>query len=156
MGQEFKLLWPFQSSKGVLSPDDLCFFYYGVGLDTLEGIPSIYEDNNEIQEFIKERHLNLDSKEPSDLPTKFEDGHVYWLEGNCDNSKYDALFRHLRNAFAHYHIRHDGNYYFINDYNKNGKMTMIGKIACQDLKDLISIFYTQRNDIENSMSNHEL
>ena len=86
-----------------------------------------------------------DAIEQDKLPSSFEEGKIYFVKYSTED-KYNSFYRHLRNAFAHYHINHSSNYYIMNDYSDDAgtKKTMIGKILCQDLKDLTDLFYKQR------------
>lgn len=145
MERQLKFSCLSDSSNGVLSPDDLFFFYYGIGLDTLMGTPAIYQESNEIINFIRNRNLTIDAIEQDKLPSSFEEGKIYFVKYSTED-KYNSFYRHLRNAFAHYHINHSSNYYIMNDYSDDAgtKKTMIGKILCQDLKDLTDLFYKQR------------
>lgn len=137
------------NSNGVLAPEDLHFFYYDVGLDSLTGIPSIYEDNEDVLSFIDSKKLEIKVVEQSILPTSFQDGHIYFIQEKCDKSKYDAFFRHLRNAFSHYHIAHQGDFFLMNDYHDKAcnEMTMIGKIKCEDLMNLCFLLFGQREKV---------
>ena len=149
MERQLKFSCLSDSSNGILSPDDL-FFFYCLGLDHFIGIPAIYEDTNDVKKLVKTRNLTIDGVEKEKMPTSFEEGKIFFVIEKCDKTKYDALYRHLRNAFAHFHINRSGNYYILNDYYDDAgtKMTMIGKIACEDLKDLTEIFYAQREKEE--------
>ena len=56
-----------------------------------------------------------------------------------------AFIRHLRNAFAHYHIQRYGDNFYLKDTSGN-KITMIGCIKIEDLKNLIYLFSKQINN----------
>lgn len=135
------------SSNGVLSPDDLHFFYYDIGIDNESCMPVLYEENEEVKRYIDSKHLTIEIVERSNLPTDFQDGVIMFTTNGCDKSKIDALFRHLRNAFSHYHIKRQGEYFLMNDYyydKKGNGMSMIGKIKCKDLFDYCYLLFKQR------------
>jgi hypothetical protein len=85
-------------------------------MDTLNGIPCLYVDNNEVVSLKNNRQLVIKALEQSLLPKTFQDGHIYFVQEKSDKTEIDSLFRHLRNAFSHYHIHRHGEYFYMNDY----------------------------------------
>lgn len=74
----------------------------------------------------------------------FEDGKIFFLIESGE-TKVEAYYRHLRNAFAHFNINHHGNFYYMKDYYPNSKIvTMIGKLMVEDLQQLCFLFSEQR------------
>jgi len=141
---------PADSNNGVLSPNDLRFFYYDIGLDNLSGIPVVYEENEEANNFIISKHLTIDTVEKDLLPAEYQEGSILFTTGTSDKSKMDALFRHLRNAFSHYRINRCGDYFLMKDYNQSGTMTMIGKIKCDDFFEYCYLLFKQREKFSNN------
>lgn len=134
------------NNLGVLSPHDLHFFYYDVGLDSLTGNPVIYERNKEIEEFLGNSQLVVKPVEENQLSNQAEDNKIFFtIDSKKDTTADDAFFRHLRNAFAHYRICRQGNYYYMRDYRGKKKLslTMIGKVKCKDLEKLCFLFKKQ-------------
>lgn len=152
MEQQLEFSCLYDNSNGVLSPDDLLFFYYSVGLDTFMGIPAVFQETTEVTSFINTRNLTIEERDQDKLPTNYEDDHIYFIIEKCDKTKYDAFYRHLRNSFAHYRINRSGNYFIMKDCRSNNEtqISMIGKIKERDLKDLTEIFYKQRQDGEDN------
>ena len=136
-------------SDGVLNLNDLRFFYYDIGMDTLTGIPCLYVDNNEVISLKRNRKLVLKALEQSQLPETFQDNHIYFVQESSDKTEIDSFFRHLRNAFSHYHIHRYGEYFYMNDYYDNKDITMVGKIKCNDLVDLCNLYFKQREELLN-------
>lgn len=81
----------------------------------------------------------------------FAVGEIYFIREkkvqNILESKPMAFIRHLRNAFAHYHIREQQDYFLMKDYSnekcRDEEMTMIGKIKQDDLKELCILLLKQ-------------
>ena len=78
MDQNLNLFVLEDHSDGVLNLNDLHFFYYDIGMDTLNGIPCLYVDNNEVVSLKNNRHLVIKALEQSLLPKTFQDGHIYF------------------------------------------------------------------------------
>ena len=137
-------------STGVLGVDDLRFFYYDVGLDNFTGSPAMYGKTKEVDDFITKQNLDIRGVEALDLSTTFIDGQVLFTKMPSEASDYEALFRHLRNAFAHYHILRKNDYFFMNDYSNESRkeLSMTGKIKCDDLVELCYLFFDQRSKME--------
>lgn len=150
MNYSFSAIMP--TSTGLLSPDDLHLFYYDIAIDSLTGSSIMYEWNEDIDSFIEQRHLTIEECKEK-FPTEFESDKMYFSidETNLDESKAMAFFRHLRNAFAHYHINRYGDYFYMKDIHKTTKkqkLSMIGKIKSEDLKDLCFLFIKQGEKYE--------
>lgn len=135
---------------GILSPDDVHLFYYDVGIDSEMGHSFIYNWSNDVEIFNKKHNLVIDNCDSASIPLTFEINKMFFTIGDEDeNNKAVAMFRHLRNSFAHYHIGVSGEYYCIKDFRKDGKtVTMIGKIHKQLFKELLNVFYMQKAKVE--------
>ncbi len=136
------------SSSGVLSNDDLHFFYYDIGLDNHTGTPVIYKDNKETEAYKLSRKLTIEAVEQDKLPSNFQDGKICFVKYS-NETDVEAFFRHMRNAFAHYNIKHHGDFFFMNDFydEKCTKMSMIGKIKCNDLFNYCNLLLKQRESL---------
>lgn len=146
------------NSNGVLDVNDLRFFYYDIGLDNYTGSPAMYEKTKEVDDFITKRNLDIRGVDAGDLSTIFIDGQVLFTMKPNEISEYESLFRHLRNAFAHYHILRSGDYFFMNDYSDESckVLSMTGKIKCDDLMELCNLFFDQRSKIEDEIYKTEI
>lgn len=145
------------NSDGILSAEDLGFFYYDIGIDVLTGYPSVYVKDNRINDFMDKRNLTIEAVERDAIPNVFEANKIFFVKGENDSSNEDAFFRHLRNAFAHYHITRKNDFFYMKDYfsNHNRQVSMIGMIKCVDLKKLCFMYFDQREQLESSLSvNH--
>ena len=145
MEQNLKFSSLEDSCGGVLGNDDLRFFYYDVGLDNLSGAPIIYKDNERKEAYKLSHKLTIEAVEQDNFPSNYQDGKIYFVKYN-DETDLEAFFRHMRNAFAHYHIKHHGDFFFMNDYRdeKCTQMSMIGKIKCDDLFNYCNLLFKQR------------
>lgn len=147
-----------QTSPGVLNPKDLSFFYYGVGLEKMTNAPILYNWDEGIQAFVDSKQMTiegLDENEVNTLDENFEKDKILFLI-KANETKEESLFRHLRNAFAHYNIRRDGDYFIFKDINyRTNSVTMIGSVNGDDLKELCFRFYDQRAAYEESLRLNE-
>lgn len=139
MAFKFEVITPF--GDGILSPDDLKLFYYEVGLSSQMGQTEIYEWNKEIDEYLKKVGAVVDVCLDGTITNHYVDNTISMTQ-KPGETKGVAFFRHLRNAFAHYHIQRYGDFYYLKDSNGN-KTTMIGCISTEDIKSLISLFDKQ-------------
>ena len=128
-------------SNGILSPDEVHFFYYDVMRDTGNNTQSIYEWNGEIEEFLNRKGIKVEVMEKGTIPQNVEKN-VMFFSICQDENKPIAFFRHLRNAFAHHRIVHCGEFLHIEDVLGND-FTMKGFIKFQDLKELCFLFFNQ-------------
>lgn len=133
-------------SKGILSPDEVHFFYYDIMRDLEDTIQAIYEWNGEIENFFYEKGIKVEVMKKGDIPQNIEKN-VMFFSTYQDESKPIAFFRHLRNTFAHHRITHSGEYLHFEDTNGTD-LTMIGLIKFQDLKELCFLFFGQRSELE--------
>lgn len=138
--------------NGVLNGDDLTFFYYDIGLDNLQGRPLAYDWDILIEEF--KSQIDVASCDMADIPEDLLDNQIRFTvsaEKNSDNSsKACAFFRHLRNAFSHYRVSRQGEWFFLTDYSGNDK-SMHGKIKAELLKKFCFRFFDIREKIMNDM-----
>ena len=145
MEQNLKFSSLEDSSGGVLGKDDLRFFYYDIGLDNLSGAPIIYKDNERIEAYKLSHKLTIEAVEQDSLPSNYQDGKIYFVKYDAETD-IEAFFFFFCNAFAHYHIKHHGGFFFMNDYRdeKCTQMSMIGKIKCDDLFNYCNLLFKQR------------
>lgn len=143
-----------QTSSGVLNPEDLSFFYYGVGLDTMTNVPVLFNWDEDIQSYIDSKKMTIDGIKEQDvkaLEDKFEKDKLLFIVRK-NETKEESLFRHLRNAFVHYNIRREGDYFLCKDIDpRDNSIKMIGYVNGADLKELCSHFYNQRAEYEESL-----
>lgn len=145
---EFNFLWNEPNSIGQLNPKDLHFFYYDVAAESLTNSPVLYEWNEKIEDFLSSNNMVIGDCEESLLQSKFFECNKMFFKIGNDETKPEAFFRHLRNAFAHFNVNHDGDFYYIKDYKPNSTtVTMIGKLKAQDLQQLCFLFFDQRENI---------
>lgn len=149
---DFKI--PDHNRNGVLIGDDLIFFYYDIGLDNLQGWPFAYDWETVINEF--KDVLDISPCDKNDIPNQLVDNQIRFTvsqEKSSDNgSKSCAFFRHLRNAFAHYNVTRQGEWYFLSDYSGKEK-TMYGKIKASLLKEFCFRFFDKRDKIQTVIEN---
>lgn len=147
--------FPDHYELGVLNGDDLIFFYYDIGLDNLQGWPAAYDWDKVLEEF-KDR-VDIAACAKSDIPAQIEDNKIRFTVSSQDSgSEASAFFRHLRNAFSHYRITRQGDWFFITDYNEKSKpmyKSMYGKISSSLLKAFCSRFFDAREKILNDAEN---
>ena len=141
---------------GLLSPEDVYLFYYDIGVDSEMGHSFIYSWNNDVEAFIKGEKLVIDSCDATIIPSSFNENEIFFTIGDEDEgNKAVAFFRHLRNAFSHYHIGLSGEYFCMKDFRKDGvTVTMIGKIHRMLFKELIYVFLMQKAKTEEEMNNN--
>jgi lysyl-tRNA synthetase class I len=134
---------------GKLDPEQLRFFYYDVVFRGRESLAAFFDWNDEVEDFLKSRGIEV-TAEKKKLTDESKENVVCFIKGNKE-SKPEAFFRHMRNAFAHYKIVNDREYivmkdYFENKKNKKKSLTMSAMIKYDDLKELCSIFFRQADD----------
>lgn len=135
---------------GLLSPEDVHLFYYDIGIDSEMGNSFIYEWDDQIQKFVQDNNLVINVCDAASIPTTFSENKMFFTIGDNDKgNKAVAFFRHLRDAFAHYHIGTSGEYYCMKDFRGPEKtVTMNGKIHQLLLKGLLDVFFTQKSKEE--------
>lgn len=135
------------NTTGVLNGEDLGFFYYDIGLDNLQGWLVVYDWDSVVAEF--KGLLDIDSCTAAEMPSNFVANNIRFTvsnDKNVDNgSKSAALFRHLRNAFAHYSIVREGENYVLTDGDKT--TTMRGLVNAKLLKQFCFRFFDMREKI---------
>ena len=94
------------SNNGVLSPNDLRFFYYDIGLDNLSGIPVVYEENEETYNFKIGKHLTIDAVEKNLLTPELKErlDNLYDLRNNIHilkaaEANYNPKLREAKESF---------------------------------------------------------
>ena len=138
-------------NKSILSPEEVHFFYYDFMRSTEKNIQAIYEWNNEIENFLKEKGIRANGMVKDALPQNVEKNEIYFSLSENETLPL-ALFRHLRNAFVHHRIVYSGDYLSIED--TNGKdLKMKGLVKYKDLKELCFLFFKQKDEFE---KNNEL
>ena len=144
---------PDHHETGVLNGSDLSFFYYDIGLDNLQGWPLIYDWDTVVEEFKEE--LDIDTCTSTRISTEFVQNRIRFTVSNHKNSdngsKAAAFFRHLRNAFAHYHVVREGENYVLTDGTNN--TTMRGLVNAELLKKFCFRFFDVREKILNNVEN---
>lgn len=143
--------FPDHYDTGFLGGDDLKFFYYDIGLDNLQGWPIVYDWDSVVKEFKDE--LDIDTCSSNNIDAGFVQNKIRFTVSknkNVDNnSQAVAFFRHLRNAFAHYHVVREGQNYVITDGKK--ETTMRGLVNADLLKRFCFRFFDNREGIINNM-----
>ena len=144
------------SSVGLLTPEDVHLFYYDICSDNEMGQSFIYSWDKNVEEFIATNNLVINDCVAASIPSTFSENVIYFTIGDIFNgNKAAALFHHLRDAFAHYHIGLSGEYYCMKDYDeKNKRTTMIGKIHHQLFKELMNVFFRQKAEADEKMNKH--
>ena len=132
--------------RGILSPNEVHFFYYDVMREMDDSFWVIYEWDNEIEKFLNEKGIKVETKEKGAISQNV-DKNVVFFSTYQNESKPIAFFRHLRNAFAHHRITYWGEFLHIEDIQGNDR-TMKGLIKYQDLKELCFLFFNQRTSFE--------
>ena len=134
-------------TNGILSSDELHFFYYDVMRNTEAGIQTIYEWNGEINTFLNEKGIKVENMEKGSLPQSVDKDKIYFSVLENETMPL-AFFRHLRNAFAHHRIVRCCEYLHLEDV-QGKNLTMKGLVKFQDLKELCFLFFNQRTKFEN-------
>ena len=144
---------PDHYKTGVLNGDDLTFFYYDIGSDNLQGWPEVYDWDIVVEEF--KGLLDIDTCSSNQISNEFVQNRIRFTVSSqkcSDNgSKSAAFFRHLRNAFAHYHVVREGENYLLTD--GTNKTTMRGLVNAKLLKKFCFRFFDTREKILNNMEN---
>lgn len=140
---------PKHSTTGILSGDDLTFFYYDIGMDNLQGWPDVYDWDTVVEEF--KGKLDIDACTQAQIDDDFVQNKIRFTVSNQKNSdngsKSAAFFRHLRNAFAHYGVVREGDNYVLTDGIKS--ITMRGLVDAELFKNLCYKFFEIREKIIN-------
>lgn len=146
---------PKHYTTGTLNGNDLIFFYYDIGQDNLQGWPEVYDWDTVVDEF--KNSLDIQSCSSDQIDADFVQNKIRFTVSNQKNSdngsKPLAFFRHLRNAFAHYHIVREGENFILTDRSNN--MTMRGLVNAELLKQFCFRFFDMRQKIidENNVNN---
>lgn len=139
--------FPKHYTTGTLNSEDLSFFYYDIGMDNLQGWPKTYDWATVVEEFKKE--LDIESCTSAQISAEFVQNKIRFTVSNQKNSdngsKAAAFFRHLRNAFAHYHIVREGENFVFLDGGKN--ITMRGFVNVELLKNFCFRCFDMREKI---------
>ena len=142
-------------TSGSLNEADLAFFYYDIGLDHMQGLPVVYDWDKVVEEF--KGQLDIASCASNQISDELVQNQIRFTVANQknldNNSKSAAFFRHLRNAFAHYHIVREGENYILTDRDrdKTKKLTMRGMVNAELLKNFCFKFFDVREKILNDM-----
>lgn len=144
----YNFQWYRPWGNGILSLEDLRFFYYDIAKDNISGLSKMYEWNDTIKSFLEKNHLTIEECD-NILEDEINNNTILFKirknknTGEYKETKAMSFFRHLRNAFAHYNIKCENNYYYIRDFDYKKKITMIGAINCDLLRDLCFLFLSQ-------------
>lgn len=129
------------TGNGVLSQEELIFFYYEIVTKNEDSHICGCEWNQEITDFLNRVGVVIHTCPSKMMTNQFQDNTIFYTKGN-NETMIISLFRHLRNAFAHLSIQKYGEYLYLKD--DNGKnLTMIGKVKYKDLKDFCNIIFKQ-------------
>ena len=126
----------------LLSGSDLLFFYYDVFGRNESSIANSYEWDDDIKTFLSHQKTTIEICDITQIPNNFEDNTLLFT-CNKNESKSNALLRHLRNAFAHMRIQRYGDCYLLKDIGRLQKNTMLGKIKCECLKHVVYLLIKQ-------------
>ena len=144
---------PEHNTVGVLNGDDLAFFYYDIGLDNLQGCPEEYDWDAVMADF--SGVLDIDSCPSNQIEDDFVLNKIRFTVSNQKNSdngsKSAAFFRHLRNAFAHYHIVREGENFILID--GKARTTMRGFVNAELLKKFCFRFLDIRAELMDKLHN---
>lgn len=140
---------PEHSKTSLLNGEDLQFFYYDICQDHMQGWPSVYDWDSVVTEFTDS--LNIGACDATQIPNEYIPNTIRFNvshDPKIDNaSKSAAFFRHLRNAFAHYHVVREGANYVLTDIGNNGTITMRGLVDAEVLKQFCFRFFSMRDKI---------
>lgn len=142
------------SEHGLLNEADLLFFYYDIFAKNEDSITNIYEWNIEIVNYITSQGITIDVCDASQMPQYYQADKLFFTNTVLGETKSQALLRHIRNAFAHINIQRVGDYYLLKDYGSSGRITMIGKVKCECLKELCSRLSKQEENVIESIDNN--
>ncbi len=149
---DFKI--PAHAQNVVLNGEDLKFFYYEIGLDHFQGIPSVDDWDAVIGRF--KGQLEIEVCNASQIASEPSPNKIQFTVSNSkkhdDGSRAAAFFRHLRNAFSHYRIVREGENFAMTDA-ENGKTTMRGLVNAELLKEFCFCFFDTREEIQNELEN---
>lgn len=146
-----------EQSAGLLSKEDLHFFYYDISVCVLTGVSAIFNWDVEVDEYISSKSIIVDNVDLVNVPTCYIENTVLFYVEDRKESKAMSFFRHLRNAFSHYRISRYNDEYFIKDMYEDKSNsgedihrinTMVGRIKCEDLHQLCYLFMKQKERLE--------
>ncbi|MBD5280417.1 MAG: hypothetical protein HDS35_07735 [Bacteroides sp.] len=140
---QFDFSIPDHPTYSFLYPEDLKFFYYDINFAKDCGI--FEEDSWEkvMKEFSEKVDINVCARK--EIPEDVNSNTLRFTKKSYEN-EIAALFRHLRNAFAHHRIHRMGEAFFIEDKYR-AQTTMIGRIECELLMDICLRFLDIHQDI---------
>lgn len=137
-----------KTNTGILSPEDVAFFYYDVGMDHLQSWPKVYDWNQIVDKF--KGTVEFIVCKPEEIPTKVPENTIYFATSSeretDDGITSAAFFRHLRNAFSHYRICRLNDVFYLSDSNEKA-CTMNGQIEVKLLKKICFEFFNVREQI---------
>lgn len=125
-------------------------------MEVLHNYPLIYDWEKVAEEF-RNRINFIQIKGNSNISGDFVENTISFHINNFQKSDKGlaspAFFRHLRNAFAHYRIIRDREWYFITDINTKGNVTMKGKVKAKDLFDFCYRLYELKENFIDNQNN---
>ena len=144
-----------ESYGGKLSPKDLSLFYYDICFDKEDGFSLLYEWSDAVQSFLDINKITIEDRDIKTLPKTFDNNCIFFeMCSNDKENKAVAFFRHLRNAFSHYNIGDDGDFFLMKDFyfekSKPTDQTMIGKISKKLFYELMNIFFKQKEKLHDN------
>lgn len=144
---------PAHPTTGILNGDDLLFFYYDIGIENLQDWSKVYDWDSVVAKF--DGLLDIDACSIDQIPEHYTQNKIRFTvfndETSGDEPKAAAFFRHLRNAFAHYHIIREGDNYILTDMAH--KTTMRGLVNADLLKRFCYSFFEIRESIITDTAN---
>lgn len=119
-----------------------------------------YAEDIDIQSFAENNHMTVAARETNNIPENVPEGTILFTQDMYKRCKIAhklknkerlpiALFRHLRNAFAHFRITQEGEYIVMHDEivrNGRRKLTMSGKVQVEQLKKPLRLYPQSSRD----------
>ena len=145
---------------GLLSLEDVHFFYYDVCFDHEMGYSLSYKWDKDIESFLKDNGILIEVVPVEQIPSSFEKNKMYLTMSEIDReNKAAAFYRHLRNSFSHYEIGRSDDFFNMKDLifdtkGKTTKTTMIGKIEIRLFKELFTYFFNQKVVMEDNYNRY--
>jgi hypothetical protein len=146
----FDFTLPKRPNLSALGVDDIRFFYYDIGIDHALEWPTIYDWGAVVDQF--KGRLDISSCAASEIPDEetIKPNTIRFntstLKTSDNKSDAAAFFRHLRNAFCHYRIHREGEFFYMTDNNEK-RDTMRGYVDAELLKEFCFKFFDQRERI---------
>lgn len=133
---DFDFNIPEHPDISMLNGEDRRFFDLDIRECHLRGFPKEFWDKA-LNEFKNRIHISICDRK--DIPQEVGNNVIVFSTMDRE-SEINAFFRHLRNAYSHFHVHRVGNNFYIivrNDKEKESdkRISMRGKVKASDLKD---------------------